>query len=232
MDAEIRFGLSGSALMTAFPFHLVINREMEVVQSGPVIQRLCPGLVAGGPLNQHFQVRRPVTELSWSGLREHEHSLFLLEGTRPGLLLRGMILPVENDTHIVFLGSPWVTNTGELDALGLSLHEFAIHDPIADLLFLLETKNRGISDTQALADQLRARLESAERQGATLARELSNSAGEALGPLHALVEALDELAQSLPLAPDTASQLRDSAKTLARVLDKALMADGPPRPPE
>ena len=224
MEAEKSFGLPSDAFEAAFPFHLVLNRDMEVVQSGPVIRRLCPSLVAGGPLKLHFQVRRPVAEASWEAFREHEHSLFLLEGNRPGLLLRGMILPLEGDTHLAFLGSPWVTTVDDLDGLGLSLHEFAVHDPIADLIFLLETKNRGISDTQMLAEQLRERLSVAERHVEGLSRDLATAADEARGPLHALIDALDGVARGRPLASDTARQLRDYANRLSGILDQALAA--------
>jgi two-component system NtrC family sensor kinase len=156
------FGLTGAAFADAFPFHLVLDRELEVVQSGPVIQRLCPGLVAGGAFSAHFQLRRPAIEANWDAFVAQPHSLFLLEGNRPGLLLRGMMVALDDGAHLAFLGSPWLTSVRELETLGLSLHEFAVHDPIADLLFLIQTKDHGLDDAKALAAELRTAKEAAE----------------------------------------------------------------------
>ncbi|MFP6664684.1 MAG: hypothetical protein VCC00_10820 [Deltaproteobacteria bacterium] len=157
-----RFGLAAQAFTAAFPFHLVLNRELEVVQSGPVIQRLCPGLLAGGPFRMHFQLRRPAVQPTWDALTNQTQSLFLLEGNRPGLLLRGMMVELDDGEHLAFLGSPWLTSVGELEALGLSLHEFAVHDPIADLLFLIQTKDHGLDDAKALSAELRKAKNTAE----------------------------------------------------------------------
>jgi hypothetical protein len=159
-----RFGLAAQAFTAAFPFHLVLNRDLEVVQSGPVIQRLCPGLLAGGPFCSHFQLRRPAVEATWEALAHQTQSLFLLEGNRPGLLMRGMMVKLDDGEHLAFLGSPWLTSVGELETLGLSLHEFAVHDPIADLLFLIQTKDHGLEDAKALTAELRAAKETAEEK--------------------------------------------------------------------
>jgi len=68
--------------------------------------------------------------------------------------LKGQMICLSDPEVILFIGSPWVTDTKSLELLGLKLKDFAIHDPIVDFLFLLQSKNTALVDTQKLADEL------------------------------------------------------------------------------
>ncbi len=43
-------GLAPQVFAQVFPFHLAINRQLDIVQAGEVVQRVCPDLQIGSPL--------------------------------------------------------------------------------------------------------------------------------------------------------------------------------------
>ena len=69
-----------------------------------------------------------------------------------GLLLRGQIVPL--GWVLIFLGSPWIPNHAALIELGLRVNDFAIHDPVVDLLQLFQAQSQALSEAEALALRL------------------------------------------------------------------------------
>src|SRR6266403_2001273 len=52
-------GLTPALLAKAFPFHLALDRQGRVLQTGAVLRRLCPGLVAGSPAQASIRIHDP-----------------------------------------------------------------------------------------------------------------------------------------------------------------------------
>ena len=154
--ASAHFGLPLQQFSAVFPFHIVLNQETNIVQIGQVLQRLCPTLSIGDRFEQHFKVNRPsLTAIDFKVIREQTRSLFLLETLNRSIQLKGQIVEVEDpETALIFLGSPWITEQSALKTYGLALKDFAIHDPIADYLFLLQGKNTALADAQKLTSKL------------------------------------------------------------------------------
>jgi signal transduction histidine kinase len=84
--------------------------------------------------------------------------LFVLEFAHNGLQLRGQVIALAaagaKPAKLVFIGSPWVTNLGTISNLGLTLADFAVHDPIAEFALLLRTRDMALDDAQILTKQL------------------------------------------------------------------------------
>jgi diguanylate cyclase (GGDEF)-like protein/PAS domain S-box-containing protein len=153
IDPELT--LSPQQFASAFPFHVAIDLQMRVLQTGAVLRRLCPGLIEGALLDEHFTVQRPALQLlNYNAIHLHEKSLFVLQHRAGPLRLRGQF--VVQDRRLIFLGSPWVAEMAEINRLGLSLSDFAVHDPVVDLLFLIQTKNKSLDDGKMLSERLRA----------------------------------------------------------------------------
>jgi PAS domain S-box-containing protein len=150
MAGADEFGLSGTDLVELFPFHIAFDRELRVLQRGAAIARICPELVPGAVTNRHFQLIRPDVPWNIEALAL-PGTLFLLRHTALGLLLRGEMRRLPDGRGLLFLGSPWVTNLGELRDLGLSIRDFPIHDSISDFLFLIQSKNVTLAETERLA---------------------------------------------------------------------------------
>ncbi len=154
-----------------FPFHLVFDRNHKILQIGEVLQRIYPELTVGSQLEQHFQINRPNIQIEFAQIRKRTRSLFLLESLHNRMKLKGQMVYVEQPEAIFFLCSPWVTDIASLKSYGLTLSDFAIHDPVVDFLFLLQAQNTALSDAKKLTDELteqRAELRKMNRKLAAL----------------------------------------------------------------
>ncbi len=146
--------LSPELFTKAFPFHFVFNRSREIIQAGDVLERLSPESLVGNQIEQHFQINRPKLTFDFDAIQKQSRSLFILEFLHNGMYLKGQMIYQEEQEVIFFLGSPWITDIASLAPLGIKLKDFAIHDPIADFLFLLQAKNTALADAEKLTKEL------------------------------------------------------------------------------
>jgi len=146
--------LSPELFTKAFPFHFVFNRSREIIQAGDVLERISPESLVGNQIEQHFQINRPKLTFDFDAIKKHPRSLFILEFIHNGMYLKGQMMYQEEQQVIFFLGSPWISDTASLPPLGIKLKDFAIHDPIADFLFLLQAKNTALADAEKLTTEL------------------------------------------------------------------------------
>jgi len=156
-------GLPPADLAAAFPFHLALDPGLRIRQTGPSLARLVP-CALGTHFADHFRIVRPQVEPDPALILAARGVVFVLEPlARPGLVLRGQVLPL-GDGGMLWLISPWLTEPEQLHALGLSLADFALHDPITDLLHVVQAQRMANRDVRRLADllgQQRSELSSA-----------------------------------------------------------------------
>ena len=137
-----------------FPFRIVFDRELKLVEIGHELKKLYPDLAIGDPIEKHFKINRPSIPVDFDKIVVRKNSLFLLEILHSHLQLKGQMIYVEHLNIICFLCSPWITEISDLKTFGISLSQFAIHDPVIDFLFLLQAQNAALSDSKQLTDQL------------------------------------------------------------------------------
>jgi diguanylate cyclase (GGDEF)-like protein len=182
----LELNLSPQQFAAAFPFHVAFDEQLRVLQTGAVLRRLCPDLIEGARLDEHFIIQRPVLKrLDYDAIHLHEKSLFVLQHRAGPLRLRGQF--VVQDRRLIFLGSPWVAEIVEISRLGLSLSDFAVHDPVVDLLFLLQTKNKSLNDGKVLSQRLRA-----SQQRLAEAQQLAKLGSWVLDPVTGQIDCSDE----------------------------------------
>ncbi|WP_369069037.1 EAL domain-containing protein [Kineococcus terrestris] len=144
-------GLLHELLERLCPFHLLLDAEGRATRLGPSLRKVCPALRPGEPVAPLLRFTTP-REASWRrGAGEPPRGLVVLETDR-GHVLRGQLLPAGAGT--LFVGTPWVTSTEDLAALGLRLDDFSAADPVTDLLLLLGARAGALADAQLLAAQL------------------------------------------------------------------------------
>jgi len=171
----MHYGLPPEAFGLAFPFHLVLDQQLQIVQAGYTLQRLYPDLHGKG-LGEVFHVRRPVISLTFAALCSHQNSVFLLESLQNQMRLKGQMLPIQVDdanTVVTFLCSPWITDIVDIQPFGLSLSEFAVHDPVSDYLLLLQSKQTALQDTKKLAQKLQAKQSHLRKMNEDLQKEIN-----------------------------------------------------------
>ena len=147
-------GLPPEQFAAAFPFHFALGLDMKFLQAGSSLHRLCPDVQPGVPLNQIFDPIRPQGKISLDWVQNNNTRFFLLEHRLKKLLLRGEFMLLPDRNMLVFLGSPWFTDSSEIVALGINLEDFAIHDPVADMLQVFQANKMALEDAKKLAAKL------------------------------------------------------------------------------
>ncbi|QIR35536.1 response regulator [Tolypothrix sp. PCC 7910] len=146
-----QFSLTPDQLTTLFPFHLVIDREMKIVQVGEVIQRILePIAIANTYLEDHFQVTR---------LKCSKRSLFVLESHDHKIHLKGEMVYMEASDQVLFHGYPQMRDIAELQKLNLQVNDFPLYDSVPDDVATLQNQNTAdITHQQAELEATTARL--------------------------------------------------------------------------
>ncbi len=161
-----------------FPFHLVVDAETRIRRLGPSLQRMFPNVDVGQPLSHYFRIKRPNIAIDYARILENCHSLFLLERLGADVMLKGQMFPMDRGNMIVFLCSPWVTDLQQVRDLGISLADFAVHDPVSDYLFLLQAKDTTLAESTKLQKELRAHKETLEEMVEKRTQQLRSEIAE------------------------------------------------------
>lgn len=93
------WGLRCSLLHAAFPFHLVLGRDLRLRQVGDSLHQLWPGLVPGCDLRQVVEIVAPSVALTFEALRAEPRSVFLLQARGTSGSVRGQML-YDNDADV------------------------------------------------------------------------------------------------------------------------------------
>jgi two-component system, NtrC family, sensor kinase len=149
------YSLSPELLSTVFPFHLVLDTNLAIVQAGTVLQRIFGDTLLHQSLSDVFEVQRPrLKQLTLDDFKKHLKSLFILSGRQNAMQLKGQVVYLEAENVLCFLGSPWVTDTAQLAPLNIKLKDFAIHDPVVDFMFLLQSRDTSLNETKKLTEDM------------------------------------------------------------------------------
>lgn len=138
-----------------FPFFIESDADFNIRSIGPSLQRVCPDLQPGMSLPEAFTCKRPEGGLQLAKLRDEKGVLWVLQEGATGLLLRGQGLALDSG-GLLFIGSPWLSDTTDLAKFNLTIDDFAIHDPAVDLLHILRSQKMATDDLKRLTDKLRS----------------------------------------------------------------------------
>lgn len=185
--------LSASEFDALFPFHVAIGADGRITRAGRSLRKLSPLAQAGAAFADVFAPEHPPEPLDVATLRRADRQLRTIREQSRAVLFRGQMQAL--DDGVVFLGTPWLNEAGELDALRLSPSDFAVHDPTPDLLQALQVQRLATNDLHALADRLRRQsteLESAGRMKDTFLASMSHELRTPLVGILGLTESMIE----------------------------------------
>ena len=161
-------GLTAYEVAVVFPFHLGFDSGMRILQVGPALGKLAPGVEVGHELEEHFLIETPAAA-TFAAMCEAPSSLVVFRARRRSTVLRGQTIWYPRQNALLFLCSPWLTSTSELQRHGLSLADFAVHDPMADLLQVLQAQESTLLDVRKLVSKLSAQRKEQRAAGARMA---------------------------------------------------------------
>lgn len=147
------FGLDHRLLDRVSPFWFLFDRRMRIAACGPSFAKLFPGLELGKPLASGLLLVRPGLDHEFDRWIAAQGRVFILKEQSRGVVLRGEVVHSGGDVGL-FLGTPWLTDASELQKLGLTLADFAVSDPVVDLLQLFQSEKIALQESRALAVQL------------------------------------------------------------------------------
>jgi signal transduction histidine kinase len=149
------FFLSPDLFATLFPFHLAIDRNLNITHVGPILQVYYPDLLwkNNNKFNENFIIKKPVVSTDFEQILSQQDSVFFIVSRHTGVKLKGQMVHIEIDT-ILFLCSPIVRDTTKKDRLSLKLADFLDRDPNKDLLFRLEMQNIALAKAKQQATEI------------------------------------------------------------------------------
>lgn len=156
-----------------FPFHILFDEDLIVIRFGKSLAKVIAEIAPGKNLADLLILERPERELTAEVFKSNGHGnvLYLFLNPSNRCLLRGEVLELDNGCF-VFIGSPWLTTPAQLGEFGLSIGDFAVYDPIVDLLQMVQSQKIALNDLQKLANTLkkqRQELREQEREARKLA---------------------------------------------------------------
>ena len=145
--------LSAAEFDGLFPFHVSYGRDGRVGDVGRSLGKLAPAVRPGVDFAAVFTPKRPDHPFSWERLTQAAGRLYTMTERTTGTILRGQFVPLAD--RIFFLGTPWLADTTELQQAGLTLDDFAIHDPTLDLLQVLQLQKIVTDDLELLTNRIK-----------------------------------------------------------------------------
>jgi len=143
--------ISEKSLNNLFPFHILINKKGQIDCSGVSLNKIA-SIQVGAFFNEIFEIKRPYIEVNnFSDLEKLQQQLLFIEYKHDtSIMLRGQFELLEATEQLLFVGSPWFYSMDEVRAKKLTLSDFAIHDPLMDLLHVLKTAEMASDDLKQL----------------------------------------------------------------------------------
>ena len=148
------FQLNTTQLNRLFPFYIIIDSKLEIKNFGDSAGKLFK-LIKNDYVHNHFFVSRPKFDLSnFNEIITNCNQLVILENINNGIKFRGQFEYLEYTNTILFIGSPWFVTMEAVTSSNLKIKDFAHHDPLIDLLHLLQAQEISNQDLKKLVNTI------------------------------------------------------------------------------
>jgi PAS domain S-box-containing protein len=136
---NLEFQFDENSFNKLFPFYILIDSNLKIIGLGKSLSKTFPSIKLNDNFASTFEVKRPFIENSTTdALKAIIDQLVVLGTTDDSVDLRGQFQ--EYKDSILFVGSPWFISMNQVTEKKLTLHDFAFHDPLLDLLHVLKTQ--------------------------------------------------------------------------------------------
>lgn len=148
---EGAFNLDLAKFNKLFPFHIVVDEFGNINSIGKSLEKVFP-IAKGTTFNSQFVVKRPsLISPDFEDFSTICNNVVIL-GLQSDhtLVLRGQFELLDNPKRALFVGTPWFGSMTQVVNKNLTIHDFAIHDPMIDLLHVLKTQEITTEDIKQL----------------------------------------------------------------------------------
>jgi PAS domain S-box-containing protein len=135
----MEFKFDQNKMDNIFPFYIQIDSSFSIKSFGKNLLKICPQVKDSILFDDCFYIFKPqIINLTFKEINSIKNQLILIKCKKSDLILRGQFEILENS--ILFLGSPWFNSMNELVEKKLTIQDFALHDPLIDLLHILNNQ--------------------------------------------------------------------------------------------
>lgn len=140
------------------PFYFVFGPHLVIEDAGSSLAKIDSRFNEGEQLEKLLTLTRPKGATTYESLKKCRGELCVFDFHGIQLQLRGQLLDFDVAADkILFLGAPSVLTLEALAGLGLVFKDFAVHDPLVDYLFLLQSLKIALADAKKFSDELALR---------------------------------------------------------------------------
>lgn len=147
--STLEFNFSEDRFSRLFPFYILIDESLQIKSFGKSLAKICPFLEKSTSFTDNFSITRPhLDNPTFDELVINSSQLTAIQSTKNEISLRGQFETIENS--LLFVGSPWFNSMHEVVEKKLTLHDFAVHDPLIDLLHVLNNQENTSKELKEL----------------------------------------------------------------------------------
>ena len=148
MDA-LEFKFDENNFNRLFPFYILIDKDLKIKSFGKSLAKICPEIQNAFSFVSCFEISRPHLESpTFNEIVSNSNQLSVIKDKKSEISLRGQFELV-NDS-LLFVGSPWFQSMVDVVEKKLTLHDFALHDPLLDLLHVLNNQENNSKELKEL----------------------------------------------------------------------------------
>lgn len=143
---DFKFNFDVTSFNNVFPFYILIDKNLAIKSFGKSLEKILPQLNLISNFTEVFSIQRPnIHNLSLKNFQETIGQLVVFNSIHDNSIsLRGQV-DIHGDYYL-FIGTPWFQSMENVIEKKLTLHDFAIFDPLLDLLHVL--KNQEINNIE------------------------------------------------------------------------------------
>lgn len=137
---NFQFNFNVNEFNSVFPFYILIDSDLKIKSIGKSLAKLLPEYFAGSNFADLFEFQRPhFDDINKENIKHALNQLIIFfPKNDASLSLRGQINELNN--CYLFVGTPWFSSIQDVVTKKLTLHDFAFHDPLIDLLHVLKNQ--------------------------------------------------------------------------------------------
>jgi PAS domain S-box-containing protein len=144
---EERFEFSRDQFNKLFPFYICIDKHLKITSFGNSLKKILP-IESDTDFLKQFYFKRPEVNIRCFDDIDsiNDQLITIVSKHNPEIILRGQLNRLENKQSFLFVGTPWFGSMDTVRKFDLTIHDFAMHDPLIDLLHVL--KNQEITTVE------------------------------------------------------------------------------------
>ena len=154
-SGKMTLSFNQQQIQQLFPFHLLLNADLEIISSGNSMVKVMPALRLGTAISQYFALEHSGFADTFSQAITQSTS-FIIKSTSSNHYFMMQPVCFENG-DVLLAGKPVINNNFSLTDYNLTINDFASKDNVVEQLFLIQATKKSLSDATTLNQEITAK---------------------------------------------------------------------------